>query len=54
MIQKNNLRSLIPKHYTLRNRDSKKYVLLNWTIEVNFLREIIENTKFMKINKKKQ
>ena len=28
-------RSLIPKHYTIRNRDSSQYVLLNWTLEAS-------------------
>jgi hypothetical protein len=28
-------RSLIPKHYTIRNRDSNQYVLLNWTLEAS-------------------
>ena len=24
---------LLPKYYTLRNRDSYKYILLNWVLE---------------------
>ena len=28
-------RSLVPKHYTIRNRDSTDYVMVNWVLEVS-------------------
>lgn len=35
MLQGKLNRSLVPRHYSIRNRDSIKHVLLNWIFEVS-------------------